>query len=484
MSAQAQTKWVGTWSTAEQLVETANLPPAPGLTNNSLRQVVRVSIGGDTLRFKFSNDFSTSAVTLNSVKIAVSTGGGAINTSTTKQLRFGGNANVTMSANSSVFSDPIAFTLTPRMDLAITIYFGQTSVAVTGHPGSRTTSYILAGDQTSSGAFTGSSNTDHWYAINTIDVRAPNTAAAVAILGNSITDGRGSTTNGQDRWPDILSIALLNNPGTQQVGVLNQGVGGNCVLSFCVGPSGVSRYQRDILGQQGVLWVIVFEGVNDIGGVTTAAAATTVANNLINAYRQMITDAHAVNMKVYGATIMPFNGNAYYNQYSESCRRTVNAWIRGVGNYDAVIDFDRVTRSSTDTTMLGIASYQNDGLHPTAPGYQLMGQSVDLNLFTQTVKVMEREDQKGYSVGEIHSNRFNGNTMIAFKIPREAFVSLKVYSMLGKEIAELAGRKFSPGKHTVEFKSGNLSKGMYLYSFKADKFSVSRKTILPVHVLQ
>ncbi len=436
----AESKWVGTWSAAQQLVEAANMPPAPGLTNNSLRQLIRVSIGGDTLRVKFSNDFGTSPVTLNSVKIAASTGGGAIPTATTKELRFGGNTTVTLSANSSAYSDPIAFPLTPRMDLAITLYFGQTSATLTGHPGSRTTSYLLAGDRTSAGNFNGSTPTEHWYFLNSVDVKAPSSAAAIAILGNSITDGRGSTTDGQDRWPDILSVALLDHLGTQQIGVLNQGIGGNCVLTDCLGPSGVSRFQRDILGQQGVQWVIVFEGVNDIGGVTTDSMAVKVAGNLIGAYRRMVADAHAENKKVYGATIMAFNGNSYYNPLSESCRRTVNAWIRAPGNFDAVIDFDKATRSTTDTTKLGIASYQNDGLHPTASGYRLMGQSIHLDLFSQSVvRVGERQEVPGDS----------------------------------------ARGKFPGGKPTVANRSLDLEKGMNFYVFKANKFTARGKRILP-----
>ncbi len=269
----AAIKWVGTWATAPQLVEISNMPPSPGLTNNSLRQVVRVSIGGDTLRIRFSNEFSTSDVTMKSVQIAVSTGGNTINVSTNKELKFNGNYEITMNAGAAVTSDPIAFNLTPRMDLAITIYYGQTSTSVTGHPGSRTTSYIAAGNTTNGIDFTGAVTTDHWYNISSIDVLAPSTAACVAILGNSITDGRGSTTNLQNRWPDVFSEFLLENSSTQQVGVLNMGIGSNCVLSGGLGPTGVSRFDRDILNQQGVHWVIIFEGVNDIGRVGSAIAA-------------------------------------------------------------------------------------------------------------------------------------------------------------------------------------------------------------------
>ena len=321
-------KWVGTWSTALQRVEPGNMPPSPGLTNNSLRQVVRVSIGGDTLRVRFSNVFSTSAVTMKSVQIAVSSGGNTIIISTNSELKFNGSPEVTMNAGASVSSDPIAFHVTPRMDIAITIYFGQTSTTVTGHPGSRTTSYIVAGNTTTMTDFTGAVMTDHWYTINTIDVLAPSTAACVAILGNSITDGRGSTTNLQNRWTDVFSESLLKDSSTQHVGVLNLGIGGNCVLSGGLGPTGVSRYDRDILNQHGVRWVIVFEGVNDIGGVRSGTTATTTVANLIAAYKQMIVKAHTKYFRIYGCTITPFHGNGYYNQYSEVCRNTVNLWIR------------------------------------------------------------------------------------------------------------------------------------------------------------
>jgi lysophospholipase L1-like esterase len=376
----SEKKWVGTWSTAPQLVEPGNMPPSPGLTNNSLRQVVRVSIGGNTLRVRFSNEFSLSAVTIKSVQIAVSTGGNTINVSTNKELKFNGNSEVTMNAGVAVTSDSIAFNLTPRMDLAITIYYGQTSSSVTGHPGSRTTSYILVGNTTTTTDFTGAVMTDHWYNINAIDVIAPSTAACVAILGNSITDGRGSITNMQNRWTDVFSESLLKDSSTQQIGVLNLGIGGNCVLTGGLGPTGVSRYERDILNQQGVRWAVVFEGVNDIGGVTSADAVTTTTNNLIAAYKQMIIKAHTKNIRIYGCTILPFNGNSYYNQYSELCRNTINQWIRTKGNYDGFIDLDKVMRNPQDTTRL-VSTYQNDGLHPDAAGYKTMGESIDLNLF-------------------------------------------------------------------------------------------------------
>jgi lysophospholipase L1-like esterase len=380
-SSHSEKKWVGTWSTAPQLVETGNVPPAPGLPGNSLRQIVRVSIGGDSLRIRFSNIFSSSAVTLKAVKIAVSTGGNAIDAASSKELKFSGKTEVTMNSGGMITSDPISFNLKSRMDLAITIYFGETCPNITGHPGSRTTSYLLAGNTTSNNDFTGSIPTDHWYIINGIEVKAPKSGAAVAILGNSITDGRGSGTNKQNRWPDILSERLLKNAGTQQVGVLNLGIGGNCVLKNCLGPSGVSRFSRDILKQQGIRWFIIAEGINDIGQIPDLATADQVAKDLIAAYKQMIIDAHALGIRAYGATIMPFKKSFYDADYRQTARNTVNEWIRSSGSFDAVIDFDKAMRDPNDTLTILPTAHSGDFLHPNEAGYKLMGETVDLKLF-------------------------------------------------------------------------------------------------------
>ncbi|MGE5447852.1 MAG: SGNH/GDSL hydrolase family protein [Bacteroidales bacterium] len=372
-------KWVGTWSTAPQLVEPGNMPPAPGLANNTLRQVVRVSLGGDTLRMKFTSEYSQSPVTISAVQIAVSKGGSNIDATTVTALKFNGSPTVTMAPGTAITSDPVAFHLTPRMDVAISIFFGQTSQTVTGHPGSRTTSYLLSGNTISSVDFAGSVNTDHWYVINGIDVKAPENAAAIAIIGNSITDGRGSETNKQNRWPDILSERLLKNPSTQHISVLNMGIGGNCVLKNCLGPSAISRFERDILNQKGVQWAVVFEGVNDLGGASESTAPK-VATDLIEAYKQMITLAHTKNIKVIGATIMPFKNHSYYTPARDQARIRVNEWIRNSGSFDGVIDFDQAMQDPLDNTSL-LPSVQSDYLHPNVAGHRMMGESVDLNLF-------------------------------------------------------------------------------------------------------
>lgn len=372
--------WVGTWGTSPQLVEPNNMPPAPGLNDNTLRQIVRVSIGGDTIRIRFSNEFSKSPVTLKAVQIAVSKGGSIIDPATTKELKFGNKSEVTMMPGGTITSDPLLFHLEPRMDVAITISFGQTSPDVTGHPGSRTTSYLLTGNAIASVDFAGAVPTDHWYVINTIDVKSAK-ASAIVTLGNSITDGRGSGTNKQNRWPDILAECLLKNPQTKNIGVLNKGIGGNCVLKQCLGPAAVDRFDRDVLLQSGVRWLIILEAINDIGNSRDSIAAMQVANDLIAAYGQMISKAHAHGIKVYGATILPFAKSFYDKSYRQIARNIVNEWIRTSGKFDAVIDFDKTMRNPEEPATLLPSLHTGDFLHPNEEGYKIMGQSIDLNLF-------------------------------------------------------------------------------------------------------
>lgn len=373
--------WVGTWSTAPQLVEPHNNPPAPGLSHNTLRQIVRVSLGGDSLRVRFCNEFSKSPVTMNAVRVALSMGSGAIDTTADKELKFNGKSEVTIKPGTAVTSDPFHFIVEPRSDLVITIYFGETSPDVTGHPGSRTTSYILPGDEVSAEDFSGAVSTDHWYVINGIDVVAPESAAAVAILGNSITDGRGSGTNKQNRWPDELARRLQENTDTRLVAVLNQGIGGNCVLRECLGPSALSRFGRDVIGATRVRWLIIFEGINDIGQTQGAEDADQVANDLIAAYEQMIDKAHTNGIKVYGVTLLPFGSSFYDSPEHEAARTKVNKWIRNSGRFDAVIDLDVALRNSADTLRLLPSADTGDHLHPNETGHRMMAEAVDLSLF-------------------------------------------------------------------------------------------------------
>ena len=374
--------WVGTWGTAPQLTEPANLPPAPGLTGSTLRQVVHVSVGGSRLRVRFSNAFGSSPVTMQAAHLAAAVAADSIDPATDRALRFAGQTAVTIPPGGAVTSDPLDFPLRPLANVAITVRFGETSPAVTGHPGSRTTSYLLAGDAVSDPHMAGSARTDHWYVVTGIDVVAPE-AAAVVTLGNSITDGRGSGTNRQNRWPDELARRLQADTRTRRVAVLNQGIGGNCVLRDCLGPAAMTRFKRDVLGQAAVRWLVVLEGVNDIGGARGADASAAVARDQIAAYRQMVERAHARGIRVYGATILPFAGSQYDSPQHEAARRTVNDWIRTGGAFDAVIDLDAALRDPASPTRLSPEADTGDHLHPNETGHRMMAEAVDLSLFTR-----------------------------------------------------------------------------------------------------
>jgi len=374
-------KWVGTWSTAPQLVEKGNNPPSPGLSSNTIRQVVHVSIGGDSLRIKFTNEFSKSPVVMNSVHIAISKGNGTIDSTTDKVIYFNGAPEITIGPDSAIMSDTFQFALPPLTDVAITIYFGNTSPDITGHPGSRTTSYILAGNNINTADFSTAVKADHWYIINTIEVLAPGSTNALAIIGNSITDGRGSGTNKQDRWPDELAIRLQANNNTKQVAVLNEGIGGNCVLHACLGPSALNRFERDVLKQNGVKWIIIFEGINDIGGAFGPQGSVKVAQDLIAAYGQLIDKAHAKNIRVYGATLLPFGSSFYDSPDHQKAWQTVNDWIRHSGRFDAVIDLDSAMHDPENVTKLLPAYDSGDHLHPSETGHRMIAEAVDLTLF-------------------------------------------------------------------------------------------------------
>ena len=371
--------WVGTWGTAPQLVEPHNNPPAPGLSNNSLREIVQVSIGGKTVRLKLTNEFSQQPTEIKAIELAVAKTAGSsyeVDEQTTVSLTFGGQPGVTMPAGGHVVSDPVNFKIGNRENVAITIHYGETSPSVSGHPGSRTTSYLATGNTTD---FSSAVRTDHWYNIQTLEVMAPKKAGAVAILGNSITDGRGSTTNQQNRWADVLSRRLLQNKKTSQVAVLNMGIGGNCVLRGGLGPTGEKRYPRDIFGQEGVKWIILFEAVNDLGG---SRDGVKTAEGVIEVYKRIISEAHQKGIRVFGATITPFKGNNYYTADHEKGRQTLNEWIRTTNELDGVIDFDKAVRNPQDAeAMQREFLFENDWLHFNAQGYEVMGGSIDLNLF-------------------------------------------------------------------------------------------------------
>ena len=366
-------KWVATWATAQQIAEPHNNPPLP-LAGETLMEIVQVSIGGNQIRMRFSNRFSQEDLELVRVEIAEAQSEGAspdIFPETSKTLKFNGKESVTLKAGEEVYCDPLKFRLKERMNVAITITYGNApSNIITSHPGSRTTSYFLGKD----------AKTDHWYTIESIDVKAGRKAGAIAVLGDSITDGRGTTTNGQNRWTDNLSRRLLAQKRTRNLSVLNLGLGGNCVFRpGGNGPAARTRYEHDLLEMQGVKYIILFEGVNDLG---TCQDGVATAQELISIFTEITDKAHAQGIKVIGATVMPFKHNRYYNESREQGRQMFNDWIRTGGVVDGLIDFDAVMSGKEEPDALDPAYlFENDWLHPNAQGYKVMGDCIDLDLF-------------------------------------------------------------------------------------------------------
>lgn len=361
---QVHAQWTGTWAAAAEFTGPNDMPAA-SLSNRSLREVIHVSIGGSELRLKLSNEFSKEPIEIRSLYIADAKEEWEINAKTSRYITFNGKRNVTIEAGKALFSDVIKYPLKPLQRLSITINYGDlTPINATSHRGSRTTSYIISGVSKPKTSFADAEKVDHWYNIAALDVKVSG-IPCIAALGNSITDGRGSTTNHQNRWTDFMAEALNG-----QIGVLNLGIGGNCVLAGGLSEPAVKRFDRDIMQQSGVNTLVIFEGVNDIGG--SRGNSEQVSMRLISAYEDFAKQAHDKGMKVYVATITPFKGNGYYTIFHEAARQVVNEWIRKTDKIDGIIDFDELVRDANDPSKLK-KEYSDDWLHLNPAGYEAMG---------------------------------------------------------------------------------------------------------------
>jgi lysophospholipase L1-like esterase len=386
----AKQNWVGSWSTSQQLPEPQNALASDDLRDATLRQIVHLSIGGSRLRVHLSNAFGTTPLHLTAIHIArpISAASAGMDSATDKGLLFAGKGDVIIPAGAEYISDPVDFVVQPLSDLAISIRYQAPPTQQTGHPGSRATSYLAHGDQVSSAELLNAKRVDHWYQISGVDVAAPSKSASIVILGDSITDGHGATTNGNDRWPDVLAPRVQKLPKGKTFGILNQGIGGNHLLTDGLGPNALARFDRDVLAQPGVRYLIVLEGVNDLGGLARngevpAADHADLVRRILAAYEQIVARAHAHGIGVIGVTILPYVGSDYYrpDAISEADRVAVNDWIRAAGHFDAVIDFDQITRDPQHTDRLLPAYDSGDHLHPGPAGYRAMGEGVSLALF-------------------------------------------------------------------------------------------------------
>ena len=367
--------WVGTWATAPQTVVKSFMPYNNCMTNRSVRQVVKVSIGGDVIRLKLSNIYSMQPVEIRSIYIAHAKDSSDIDAKTAQYFKFGNSYKTVIPAGKQIVSDALKFNLRNLERVAITINYTSAPEIPTVHMGSRTTSYIIKGVTNAHTNFAKAFRENHWYNISGIDVYTmSNNMSAIAIIGNSITDGKCSTDNAQNRWPDVMSEMLQLKHKITNQGVLNLGIGNNRVtVPGGFGALAKERFDRDILMQSGVKKVVIFEGVNDIGAARSGSSET-VARQIIESIQGMMKKAKARKMKVYLGTITPFKGAGYYTHFHEAARLYVNDWIRSQAkNVDGILDFAKLLQDPNDDRRMKREYASNDWLHPNPTGYKAMG---------------------------------------------------------------------------------------------------------------
>ena len=367
--------WVGTWATAPQTVVKSFMPYNNCMTNRSVRQVVKVSIGGDVIRLKLSNIYSMQPVEIRSIYIAHAKDSSDIDAKTAQYFKFGNSYKTVIPASKQIVSDALKFNLRNLERVAITINYTSAPEIPTVHMGSRTTSYIMKGVTNAHSNFAKAFRENHWYNISGIDVYTmSNNMSAIAIIGNSITDGKCSTDNAQNRWPDVMSEMLQLKHKITNQGVLNLGIGNNRVtVPGGFGALAKERFDRDILMQSGVKKVVIFEGVNDIGAARSGSSET-VARQIIESIQGMVKKAKARKMKVYLGTITPFKGAGYYSHFHEAARLYVNDWIRSQAkNVDGILDFAKLLQDPNDDRRMKREYASNDWLHPNPAGYKAMG---------------------------------------------------------------------------------------------------------------
>jgi lysophospholipase L1-like esterase len=377
-------QWVGTWATAPMLAEGGfNVRPFSGTT---LREIVHISVGGAQIRVRFTNAYGTDPLTISDAHVALSSGNSAIQAGIDHAITFGGATSVNIPPGGELFSDPVALKVAPQSDLAVSFYLpSQIMRAETFHAFADQDNFIANGDMSTAQDLTDATKVFSWYFLDGVDVQAVDGSRAIVTLGDSITDGALSTHNANLRWPDLLAARLHANPNLKNVSVLNVGIGGNRVLNEVAGPSAISRIDRDVLSQSGVRYVIVLEGINDIGRLARLATPwdEITAQQLEMGLKQIVDAAHEHGIKAIGATLTPYGGAGYSCDKGEQVREAVNDWIRNSGTFDGVADFDKATQDPANPTHFNGDYDSGDHLHPKDAGYKAMADSIDLTLFSK-----------------------------------------------------------------------------------------------------
>ena len=386
----AQTVWTGSWAAAPVA---ANGPAAAAAAavadaNGTVyRNIVHLSLGGKALRLRLSNEFGTTSLAISSVHVALSAGAGTIRPETDHAVTFGGADSVVIPAGALAVSDAVEMPATAFADMAVSLLvLPQPGATLTWHQLGMSTNYMAPGkDGVRAMKLESAKTVTSWYLLKGVDVDAGPKAAAVVVLGASISDGYRSTMDANTRWPDDLARRLHANPGTAKVGVLDEGISGNRLLHDGTGPSALARLDRDVLAQSGAKYVIISLGTNDIGRTffPMRPGETVTAEQLTWSLQQIALRAHARGVRVYATTLNPFGGAAYYSAAGEQMRQTYNHFVKTSPAFDGFIDFDAATRDPTHPETLLPAFDSGDHLHPNDAGYKAMGEAIDLKLFTR-----------------------------------------------------------------------------------------------------
>jgi lysophospholipase L1-like esterase len=404
----AQDHWVTTWVAAPQQPRAGGPPPAPPAAggqrgqpgpagpaavpapttfyDQTIRMVARTSLGGRRARVTLSNAFANAPLKIGTAHIALRSKESAIVPGSDRTLMFSGKPSVTIPPGAQMISDTIDLEIPQLSDLAISVYVPGESGPLTTHATGLHTTYIAKGNVASEPVLNDTTTTRSYYWLSAIDVMASPDAAAIVAFGDSITDGATSTNDGDHSWPSALAARILTTSGAAKLAVLNQGISGNRLLADGAGVNALARFDRDVLGMSGVKWVMILEGINDIGGTTSTRGNGPPPNpvtpdELIGAIKQMIDRAHAHGIKVLGCTLTPYEGAGYYSEKGEEVRQAVNRWIRTGAAFDAVVDFDKATQDPANPKTFKTGFNDGDHLHPNDAGYKAMADAIDLKIF-------------------------------------------------------------------------------------------------------
>lgn len=379
-AAKGEDHWVGSWGASP-----FGAPTKDGKFGDStVRNTVHLSIGGSALRIKVTNEFGTDPLMIDAASVGWSAGGGAVKAGTSKPVMFGGKATIIIPAGAMAVSDAIAMPVAPLSDLTISLHLPEQKMAVvSAHGNALSTNYLGAGNQVDAATMTDAKTQTHWYFLKNVDVLAGAESAAIVTLGDSITDGATSTIDTNGRWPDELSRRLQADKKLAHLGVINEGIGGNRILHDTTGPSALARFDRDVLAQAGVKYLIILESINDIGHSEDPRKPydKITADDLIQGMVQMIDRAHEHGIKVYGATLTPYLDAGYSSPSGEAVRVKVNEFIRHGGKFDGAIDFEKAVDDPKSPMHIAPLYNIKDHLHPNDAGYKAMGDAVDLKLF-------------------------------------------------------------------------------------------------------